>query len=197
MPDQKITVTCSVKDTLPLRALAEFHPYLKQRVHSDLQTVMSSIYRYGIAFPFFVWKHGEVNYILDGNGRFAALRRAMFDGVTVPDLPVVYIEADDETQAEQLLLRLNSRYGVITPEGLQDFIGDVEINLDDVRLPDIPDLSAVINYMVTPAGTSYDDEEEEPRKLVVYCPECGEVHEFTDDELREALGDGSSNPVSE
>ena len=182
-----ITITCEVQHTLSLSDMTEFQGGLKTRTESDYLKIQSSIRKYGIAFPFFVWKMYGINYVLDGHGRLGALERIHQQGEEVPPLPVVYIEADDEKQAKNLLLRLNSRYGEITADGMREFLADVEVDLDEVNIPELPDVSAVLSAMLSDAPSGELEREYEPPKpkFELLCPECAEQYEITDDELRE------------
>ncbi len=106
-------------------------------------------------------------------------------------LPVVYVDAEDETQAKNLLLRLNSRYGEITADGMKEFLSDVDVDLDGVSIPELPDIGTLLDAALDNApGVELPDEYEPPKpKFEVFCPECGEQYSVSDDELREVIGD--------
>ena len=131
-----IKVNCITQDTLPLSALTEFQGNLKIRDDTDFEKIEKSIKKHGFSFPFFVWKKGKINYCLDGHGRIGALQRLVAKGEKLPDLPVVYIKAKDEAEAKELLLKLNSQYGHMTADSVREFLGDLEINLEDLALPE-------------------------------------------------------------
>lgn len=126
---------CNTADRLELGCLTEFQGGLKQRTAEDVEKIKKSIRRHGFAFPFFVWSHGGVNHVLDGHGRIQALKQMEKDGEAIPPLPVVYIDCRDEAEAKELLLKLNSHYGQMTADSVLEFIGDIDINLDDLALP--------------------------------------------------------------
>jgi len=129
-------VKCKTKDVLPLAALTEFQGGLKERSDTDYAKITKSIETYGFAFPFFVWKNGDKNYVLDSHGRLETLKRMAIRGDYIPELPVVYVNAKDEAEAKNLLLRLNSHYGQMTKESVMEFIGDLEVDLNDLELPE-------------------------------------------------------------
>jgi len=158
--------------------MTEFQGELKERTPEDYEKITNSIYKHGIAFPFFVWKSVRKKYILDGHGRSEALRLAKENGVKIPPLPVVYIKAKNAEIAKNLLLRLNSRYGTITVQGIQSFIEGADIDISDVNIPELPDLSARLNTVL------YESPYYEPPVFQLFCPECGDKYEVTDDELR-------------
>lgn len=148
---QTIRISCNTRDFLPFSQIEEFQGNLKKRSKKEISKIITSILRYGFSFPFFVWKDGERNRCLDGHGRLLALgemtRRHYFldesgslsddDGepVLIPDLPVVYIEASDEAEAKQKVLRLNSCYGVLDAEGFAEFTAGLDIDWDELMLP--------------------------------------------------------------
>jgi len=180
---REIRITCEVEDTLTLGRMTEFQGELKVRSSEDYDRIMHSIYKYGIAFPFFVWKKGRLNYILDGHGRTGALKRERERGVTVPALPVIYVQAENEEAAKNLLLRLNSRYGEITIDGINDFLSGVDIDLAEINIPELPDLAEQLDALLEDANDGGHNNPE----FLLFCPECGEQYHVTDEQLREAI----------
>lgn len=146
-----IKITCEVAEFLPLGEIEEFQGGLKKRSKKEILKVITSILKYGFSFPFFVWRDGGRNRCLDGHGRLLALeemeRRHYFIGgdgkladddgtpYEIPPLPVVYIDAEDEAEARQKVLRLNSCYGVLDAEGFAEFTEGLEIDFDELALP--------------------------------------------------------------
>ena len=148
---QSIRISCDTRDSLPFSEIEEFQGNLKKRSKKEISKIITSVLKYGFSFPFFVWRDGGRNRCLDGHGRLAALsemqKRHYFldesgslsddDGepCAIPDLPVVYIDAADEAEAKQKVLRLNSCYGVLDAEGFAEFTAGLEIDWDDLMLP--------------------------------------------------------------
>lgn len=148
---QTIRISCDTRDLLPFSQIEEFQGSLKKRSKKEISKIITSILRYGFSFPFFVWKDGGHNRCLDGHGRLLALRemekRHYFldesgslsddDGEPdeIPELPVVYIDAADEAEAKQKVLRLNSCYGVLDADGFAEFTAGLDINWDELMLP--------------------------------------------------------------
>ncbi|MDR1587164.1 MAG: ParB N-terminal domain-containing protein [Treponema sp.] len=132
-----IKITCRGADTLPLDAIEEFQGNLKKRTQKDIEKIIKSIRKYGFSFPFFVWNGFGHNYCLDGHGRIQALARMREAGEDLPPFPVVYIEAADKDEAEQKLLRLNSRYGEITQDGFDDFTAGLDIDFEELEIPEV------------------------------------------------------------
>ena len=133
---QTITIKCDNEKTLELAEMTELQGGLKERTDIDYDKIKLSIIKYGFSFPFYIWKSGKTNYILDGHGRFETLCRMQKDGYIIPPLPVFYIKAKDKAEAKQKLLRLNSTYGKLTKESVLEFADDLEINFDEISLPD-------------------------------------------------------------
>ena len=130
-----ISIKCETKDTLELAELTEMQGGLKSRTDIDFDKIKLSIIKYGFSFPLFVWK-ADKNYLLDGHGRFATLCKMQKDGYIIPPLPVVYIQAKDKKEAKQKLLRLNSQYGKMTKESVLEFADDIDLNFEEIALPD-------------------------------------------------------------
>ncbi len=129
-----IDITCRGADVLPLDLIEEFQGTLKKRTKRDIERIIKSILTYGFSFPFFVWPYNGRNYCLDGHGRIQALREMSNQGIPLPSFPVAYIDAVDEQEAKQKLLRLNSQYGQMTLESVMEFAAGLEVEWDDLSL---------------------------------------------------------------
>lgn len=170
-------VKCITRDTLPYSALSEFQGNLKARTDSDYEKIENSIKKHGFSFPFFVWRDGDINYVLDGHGRLGALSRMVASGETLPELPVVYVDCKTEAEAKELLLKLNSHYGEMTAESVQAFIGDLQINIDELALPaGVLDLSLEIPKTEKEVSEDHADltPPEEPKAKRGYLYQLGE-----------------------
>lgn len=132
---KKVKITCSAAADIDYHKLKEIQGALKSRSSQDIDRMINSILNYGFSFPFFVWPNGKTNYVLDGHGRLEALSELESQGYEIPPLPVAYIKAKNREEAKQKLLRMNSQYGTITLEGLQEFTVDMNVDWDEVQLP--------------------------------------------------------------
>jgi hypothetical protein len=130
----KINICCTGSDSLPLDSIEEFQGKLKKRSKKDIEKIIRSIVEYGFSFPFFIWQGEGHNYCLDGHGRILALAEMRKLGTDLPCFPVSYIEAENEEQAKQKLLRLNSQYGNMTFDSVVEFADGMEINSDELGL---------------------------------------------------------------
>lgn len=131
-----IAIKCDNEKTLELADMTELQGGLKIRNESDYEKIKKSILTYGFSFPFFVWKSGKTNYLLDGHGRYGTLEKMREEGYIIPPLPVYYVKAKDKAEAKQKLLRLNSSYGKMTKESVLEFAEDIDLNFDEIALPD-------------------------------------------------------------
>ena len=141
--------------------LTEFQGDFKLRTDLDIDMIKSKIIEYGFSFPMFVWESGEKKYVIDGHGRLAALKRLEEDGHQIPEIPVVYIKADDTKQAIRLLLLCNSRFGYITETSTDMFMGDIDYG----ELISHLNTDNLILVTEEEAGTYEEDD--------IYCPMCG------------------------
>ncbi len=131
----KLKIECSCKDSLPLKELVDFQGELKKRTDSDIKRIISSIEEHGFTFPFFVWKNDDKNYVLDGHGRLSALKKMKRQGCEILNLPVIYVNCKDESDAKDLLLKINSEYGKMTKESILKFVnGDFKLDTSDFAL---------------------------------------------------------------
>ena len=131
-----ISIKCETKDYLDWHNITEFQGGLKIRDEADIEKAKTSILKYGWSFPFFVWVSGKTNYCLDGHARIKVLKALEEEGYIIPELPVVYIQAKDKAEAKQKLLRLNSNFGHFTKESVLEFAEDIDLNFDEIALPD-------------------------------------------------------------
>lgn len=132
-----IKIECKGADTLPLDAIEEFQGELKRRTKKDINKIITSIEKYGFSFPFFIRNETGHNYCLDGHGRILALAEMRKRGEDLPMFPVVYVEAKNEEEAKNKLLRLNSQYGEITKSGFMEFTTDISFDVDELNIPGV------------------------------------------------------------
>ena len=172
-----ISIKCETKETLNIAEMKIFQGALKERTDVDYDKIKLSICKYGFSFPFFLWKDKSGNnYLIDGTGRFETLCKMQKDGYIIPDLPVVYISCKDKKEAKQKLLRLNSQYGKMTKESVLEFAEDIDLNFDEIALPD-----SVIDFTDQSgeiAETEGDDEAPEVDEKSEPVSKRGEMYEL-------------------
>ena len=171
-----ISIKCETSEKLEIAEMTEMQGGLKERTDIDYDKIKLSICKFGFSFPFFIWKSGKTNYLIDGHGRFATLCKMQKDGYIIPPLPVVYIQCKNKTEAKQKLLRLNSQYGKMTKESVLEFAEDIDLNFDEIALPDsiidFTDQSGEI------AETEGDDEAPEVDEKSEPVSKRGEMYEL-------------------
>ena len=170
-----ISIKCETSETLEIAEMTEMQGGLKERTDIDYDKIKLSICKFGFSFPFFIWKSGKTNYLIDGHGRFATLCKMQKDGYLIPPLPVVYIQCKNKTEAKQKLLRLNSQYGKMTKESVLEFAEDIDLNFDEIALPD-----SVIDFTdaTEPTETEGDDEVPEVDEKSEPASKRGEMYEL-------------------
>jgi hypothetical protein len=131
----EIRVSCHTSEHCDLDKLEPLQGTLKKRTQKDLNQIETSILKFGIAFPFFYSEIDGHYYILDGHGRKQTLLRMRMHGAKLPQMPVVRVEAKTIEEAKQLLLRCESRYGIIDVEGFREFIDGLEMEWGDLSIP--------------------------------------------------------------
>ena len=147
-------ILCDCKDTLALDEITEFQGGLKDRSQEEIGKIIKSLKKYGFAFPLFVWKDGGKNWCLDGHGRLLALKKMREYGEKIPPLPVVYIDAKNETDARNLLLRLNSQYGRMTADSVREFADGFDVDFTELQLP-----AGVIDFEIADVQETEGDDE--------------------------------------
>lgn len=188
-----ISIKCETKDYLDWHNITEFQGGLKIRDEADIEKAKTSILKYGWSFPFFVWVSGKTNYCLDGHARIKVLKALEEEGYLIPELPVVYIQAKNKTEAKQKLLRLNSNFGHFTKESVLEFAEDIDLNFDEIALPDtIIDFSDSEEELMGGGNSQLDGRYTMKIETPVYeikgeCPALSECYETekTDELLAE------------
>lgn len=161
---KKIEVTCKNTKLMSIEQLEKFQGKLKAIDEDSFNKLKKSIINYGFSFPIFVW--GQK--ILDGHQRLAALTKLMSDGYQLEGgkVPIVEIVAENETQAAEKLLLINSRYAKIDQSGFDQFIDDFNIDLSEfMTLIEIPDIQiSLIEPLCLP---DYSEDEENSDDIVI------------------------------
>ncbi len=166
----EIRVTCKTQDRLTYDQIEPLQGNLKKRTDEQLDKICRSIIKHGWAFPEFIWSNDGHNYCLDGHGRQAAIPRLIEMGYTIPQIPIVYIEAETRSEAKELLLKCISKYGTVTEEGFSEFL-DFECDFIDFEIPEI--------YLLGEKDIDFDvqdsdfSKQEDIVKKPKICPHCG------------------------
>lgn len=172
----EIQISCKGADVLPLAELKDFQGDLKTITPENLDKLKRSIKKHGFTAPIFVWDNGGVKNILDGSQRMKALIGLQAEGVHVPDLPVVYIYADNEKDAKEKLLYITSQYGEFTNDGFFEFTDDLDFDFSDTRLTNIEFTAEAPDF--EPATEDEQGRLDELEPKMVVCPHCGKEYDL-------------------
>jgi hypothetical protein len=132
----EIRVACKTADSLPYERIELLQGRLKKRTDEQIDKICRSVIKHGWAFPEFIWQDEGRNYCLDGHGRQAAIPRLIEMGCSIPEIPVVYVEAKNKDEAKELLLKCISQYGTVTQEGFAEF-ADFTFDFLDFDIPNV------------------------------------------------------------
>lgn len=180
---EKVRIACEGAATVDLDALLDFQGSIKKLSDENAAKLRRQIEEHGVTAPVFVWRTGGKNpkhYILDGHQRTTVLRTMREEGWTVPEIPVVYIDAKSKKDAASKLLAISSQYGTFDVEALEAWASSINLSLPDLdlRLVDFSlDLSAtdidIDDLFKDHTGEDADSSENAGGKTV--CPNCGHV----------------------
>src|SRR5215510_1856006 len=109
-----IKISCKAATSIDLADLQPLQGNLKELSVANFQKLKRSILRFGVSFPFLVWRHNGQNFVLDGHQRDRVLRKMQEQGYEVPPLPCALIEAKDRKDAAAKILLVSSQYGKMT-----------------------------------------------------------------------------------
>ncbi len=126
---------------MDLKDLTVFQGDLKSLSKKNYTKLKKEILELGYSSPIHFWVHNGKNYILDGTQRFRTLTEMTKEGIPVPTLPMVKVEADSINEAKRKVLALTSQYGQMEKEGLYEFMSDSDLTVDEIaesfRFPEI------------------------------------------------------------
>lgn len=106
---------------------------LKEANGRDVSKIKASLVKKGFRFPVFIWK----DYILDGAGRYQAIKELVNEGHDFEDIPFVEVEAKDKKEAMELAMIISSKNGDITKNSFNEFLfgidkGDLDFSLYNI-----------------------------------------------------------------
>ena len=131
-----ISIKCDCDKTIDFHELQSFQGGLKEHTESDYEKAKKSILQYGWSFVLYYWNDGKKKWIIDGHNRCEVLSRLEAEGYIIPPVPAIEVFCKNRKEAKQKLLRLNSTYGRLSKESVLEFAEDIELNFDEIALPD-------------------------------------------------------------
>ena len=101
----------------------------------ERQRLKASFVENDFADPFKVWEdENGKRFCLDGKHRTLLLKELIEDGVDVPLLlPALFMDCKDKKDAARLVLVYSSSYASITMEGMNDFIKNYDLELNELK----------------------------------------------------------------
>lgn len=166
-----VRITCKTNDYLSISEIENFQGSLKITDEERINKLKQSIIKFGFSFPLFVWNHK----LLDGHQRMVALKELISnDNYTIENdkVPVVYIEAENEKNAAEKLLLINSKYADLDQVGFELFIEQFEVDIEQLEsFVEIDEISFSQKENESNNEESFKDIDEKELKNV--CPKCG------------------------
>lgn len=161
---KKVINNCTVESKLSLHYLKNLQGELKTLSDENYKKLKASILKHGIFVPFFIWENPEDAqiYMIDGHMRALALSKMKDEGYSVPELPVVFIEATDIKDAKEKLVSVTSQYGEFNAQGFKDFAIDL-------------DMSSIADFSAIPTFQSFiiENENQESIEVSAHTREIG------------------------
>lgn len=178
--------------TIPWQKLADFQGDLKDITPENLEKLKNSIKAKGFIVPKFVWYNEGQYKLLDGHQTRQALLSLESEGFKIPHIPIWSIEAKDATEAAEILLVLDSRYGTPNPD--TTFFTQYNIDLEDIKTKiDIPELYLEFDDKMAEELNQVGNVEPKETKMVDYvrirCENAdgGEVRRWLNQNLYEVF----------
>jgi len=153
---------------------------LKDNSNRDISRLKNSILRNGFIAPFDCWKGGNKPFVLDGSGRYLALLQLETEGIEIPALPVLFIDANNLKQAKLYALQRSGTNGQITQASLSDFTS-TEFDIEELKELATEELNLyMLDVVVGNIGGDVDfdnidsneDREKKFKEQLVTCPHC-------------------------
>lgn len=134
----KVEIKCKGSSTARLDELKPLQGNLKDLSDKNYEKLKNEILELGFSAPFFCWslRNGEGRKkidLLDGHQRLIALTEMSTEGIEMPEeFPIVDIDAKNKKEAMKKVLAISSNYGTMTKKGLQGFMNDAGLEIDEV-----------------------------------------------------------------
>lgn len=169
---KRIEINCTATHFVPFHKIQILQGNLKDLDASNYLKFKQNILKYGFTSPIHVWVDDDENLLsLDGTQRLRTLTAMENEGYVVPDIPITRIKANSVKDAKKILLSLASNYGTISPDGLFEFIQDLNYG----TLKELTEEYTFPTIDFDKLGDEYlKDHTDKPPKKDKKCPHCGE-----------------------
>lgn len=159
------------------------HESLKELADTSAEKLLNSLGRFSVIRAFDVWhcEKEDKTYILDGHHLQKLLDYGELKGrFRVPDLMTAnYIKCKDRKEAGEILLAKSAVYARLTEDGLDEFVSDFDIELDDIfNFAELTDID--VDYWNVPEEVADSNVKEDEVPDVPENPitEPGDFYEF-------------------
>ena len=141
--DKNILIRCDFTELLPIDALEDFQADLKKTTPAERRKLKDEIRQLGWTAPIYLWYNTQekqkTGKILDGHQRLGASGELIAEGYVIQTddgqcgIPVIYIRADTEQEAANILLGYNTSFAKITPDGLANYVARFDLDLKKLQ----------------------------------------------------------------
>lgn len=137
---KQVVIKSNVSDRLSISQLNVLQGNLKELPDENYKKLRRSILKHGFFAPMFVWESQDDNkiYLLDGTQRYTTLNMMKKEGYKIPQVPVIFIDAEDVDDAKSKLAAVASQFGQFTAEGVEEFFASFKFNekiFDTIQIP--------------------------------------------------------------
>jgi len=143
MSEKTILIRCDYTELIQPEELENFQGSLKSQKPQERRKLKDEIKLLGWTAPMYLWFDETTNQkthkILDGHQRLTAATELLEEGWTIMDkdgnsgIPVIYIVAETERQAADILLGYNAAFSKITSDGLAEFAAKFDFDLEKLQ----------------------------------------------------------------
>lgn len=115
--------------------LNEFQWNLKKKDNQEkILNLSEEIKKHWFNCPIAIWDNNWIVSILDGHQRKTALQLLADKGLTLQDdkIPCIYIKANTEEEAKQILLEYNTKYSQFDTVELQEWVSDCDMEFLEI-----------------------------------------------------------------
>lgn len=147
--------------TIDYRTVKDFQGNLKDLDGPNHDKLLAILESRGFTVPLFLWPHDGEFFLLDGHQRQRVMEHNELSDDGNHDVPYLVINAPDVKAAKEMLLEITSQFGLITPDGLDEYAELAELNVDELNVNfDSINLEKLWAEMNPNSEESEDDEPE-------------------------------------
>lgn len=172
---EQIKISCDVQNFISYKEIKPFQGELKSLSRESYEKLKKSIIRHGIHMPIHVWENENILYTIDGHQRIRTFSQMEIEGYSIPNVPIVKINAPNIQEAKRILLTTASIYGKIEGQGLYEYALEAGLDLTQLHDFDFPSFN-MDNFEFEFFKDTVDINEKELDENInteKECPSCG------------------------